>query len=162
MARDKFPYFYIYRYSSSIFNHIFSVLCLSFHCPSLHCRQVLGVGTALKIVLEDQENCALEQSGNTREAMEGVRHGDPRWSPLQRNEVIALINVLHRLSISVSHVQRLRQVEMDTAIVHFVGTGLGLFVVTTVAWFLWCMCGRRGRGETRNQSRRLVLEKKKN
>ncbi|CAK4074533.1 unnamed protein product [Aphanomyces euteiches] len=66
--------------------------------------QILGLGTAIKILLADDVT---------------------KMPPLHRNEMIALINVLHRLSESVEGVTRFRQLEFDDAITTMIQCVLG-------------------------------------
>ncbi|KAF0695391.1 Aste57867_13825 [Aphanomyces stellatus] len=70
--------------------------------------QVLGLGTAIKILLADDVT---------------------KMPPLHRNEMIALINVLHRLSESVEGVTRFRQLEFENAITTLVQIVVGFVVV---------------------------------
>ncbi|RHY46090.1 hypothetical protein DYB30_003147, partial [Aphanomyces astaci] len=77
--------------------------------------QVLGLGTAIKILLADDV---------------------ADMAPLHRNEMIALINVLHRLSESVEGVTRFRQLELENAIATLVQCILGAVVVVVVVGVL--------------------------
>ena len=115
--------------------------------------QVLGLGTALKIVLEDHENCALDEEVLLKKVAStsvvggdgeqgsgtGTRHvGLPAWAPLQRVEVIALINTLHRLSISVDHVQAMRSLELRSMVLD----GSIAVVATAISLSLLALCLR--------------------
>ncbi|OQR98785.1 endoplasmic oxidoreductin [Achlya hypogyna] len=77
--------------------------------------QVLGLGTAIKILLADDI------------------HALP---PLQRNEIIALINVLHRLSESIEGVSRFRQLEFEDALKSMAKIVAGAFgFVLVIIWW---------------------------
>jgi len=73
--------------------------------------QFLGLGTAMKVLFDDDE-----QSG----------------APLTRNEAVALLNVLHRLSISVAEVTAMRDREADAAVAHL-STWLGVLALVALA-----------------------------
>ncbi|OQS06886.1 endoplasmic oxidoreductin [Thraustotheca clavata] len=77
--------------------------------------QILGLGTAIKILLADDI------------------HDLP---PLQRNEIIALINVLHRLSESIEGVSRFRQMEFEDALksMAMIVAGAVALVIGIVVW----------------------------
>lgn len=64
--------------------------------------QFLGLGTAMKILFAD----------------------DPSSVPLSRNEVVALVNVLHRLSLSLAAIQVMRDLEAQRALHHVLLRGL--------------------------------------
>ncbi|ETW03092.1 hypothetical protein H310_05518 [Aphanomyces invadans] len=73
--------------------------------------QVLGLGTAIKILLADDVST---------------------MPPLHRNEMIALINVLHRLSESVEGVTRFRQLEFENAITKLLQCIVGAITIVVV------------------------------
>lgn len=66
--------------------------------------QILGVSTALKVLFEDDEGCSPD---STTSSSNGSFHARPLQ--LERNEVIALLNLLQRLSASLETVRVMSQ-----------------------------------------------------
>ena len=85
--------------------------------------QVLGIGTAIKILLADDDN------------------DEPIH--LTRNEVIALINVLTRLSESVDAVRIFRDLEFDQAVYEYVRNMILAIMVLMFTWWVYKRMTRR-------------------
>jgi ERO1-like protein alpha len=95
--------------------------------------QFLGLGTALKILFAD-EAFAGGEAPATEAPLE-----------LDHNEVVALINVLHRLSISVAAVQELQRKELDGALQTLGARAAAALLVAVLAAVLWRWARRPSR-----------------
>jgi len=87
--------------------------------------QILGIGTALKILFSN----------------------DTESLNLQRNEVIALINTLRKLSDSVLTIQRLRTKEIENTKKMILT--IAVLIITVLGFFIFSVCcGTRKKKET--------------
>ena len=82
--------------------------------------QILGLGTSIKLLLTSDDDLA-KASAAQREYQNLRRRGVPqaRRAPqvLTRQEVIALINTLHQLSVSVLFAAKASEVELDAVLI---------------------------------------------
>lgn len=92
--------------------------------------QVLGLGTAIKILLGSEADMT-----------------DKGSFAFTRNEVIALVNTAHQLAKSVDAVDTWPEVELDEKIHAWTVSAATLLLVMGVAWGIWaqCMLGYRGK-----------------
>ncbi|KAA0175215.1 hypothetical protein FNF27_03223 [Cafeteria roenbergensis] len=88
--------------------------------------QFLGLGTAMKVLFDDD--------------------GAGAEIPLTRNEAVALVNVLHRLAISVAEVTNMRDREAAAAAMNVASVAGGVLLaglVVASGWCVGCKC-RKG------------------
>ena len=109
--------------------------------------QFLGLGTAMKVLFADSDNViadtalAMRGNGDSRGHVAPHSKTEPAFQ-LSQNEVVALVNTLHRLSISVHAVEQFKEAEVRMA----VGAAAPLVVVAVVlvSVFFVLLCMRRG------------------
>ncbi len=107
--------------------------------------QFLGVGTALKILFADAD---ITGSGGSGGSGSSSASSVPLNLHLSRNEVVALINVLHRMSMSLSAIQVMRDLEAEAKIRAFGAyAGVALVAVLVALWMLVRVCRGRGSGK---------------
>lgn len=90
--------------------------------------QFLGLGTAMKVLFDDD--------------------GANAEIPLTRNEAVALVNVLHRLAISVAEVTNMRDREATAAAINVAIVAGGLLLAglgIAGGWCLGCCCSADGK-----------------
>lgn len=104
--------------------------------------QFLGMGTALKVLFADAETTGAGAS-LAQTVMEGgsTSHHKQQQPPLDvhltRNEAVAMLNLLHRLSMSISAVHVMRDLEARAKIQSAVGMGATIIAGVLL---LVCMC----------------------
>lgn len=78
--------------------------------------QVSGIGTALKILFELDDKALEYVPPLVRSSNVANPYGSPKINPdlLQRSEVVALFNTLHRISESLASVEQFRQIYAAT------------------------------------------------
>ncbi len=111
--------------------------------------QFLGLGTAMKVLFADSDNViadtavAMRSTGSVKGRIAPHSDSEPAFQ-LSQNEVVALVNTIHRLSISVNAVQQFKSTEVHEA----VSAAAPLVVVglVSVCTLLVTLCLRCGRG----------------
>jgi len=101
--------------------------------------QVLGLGTALKLLFESKERRAGGGAAGSEE-------------PLQRNEVIALVNTLAEFAESVAAVREFRQAELEQVEQRLI-VGLASVLILVCGGVALVCCSRR-RKKRRSKERR--------
>lgn len=101
VARTALPPLTLPTYRDAFRNISLMLNCVGCHkCKLWGKLQFLGVGAAMKILLHDVEARSAPAVG-----------GAPAELHITRNELVALVNVFHRLAISIDAVQRMRELE---------------------------------------------------
>jgi hypothetical protein len=121
--------------------------------------QFLGVGTALKILFADADDTKAAATAAANAAAGAVAGGEGRGPAggglhMTRNEAVALINVLHRLSMSISAVHIMRDLEARQKIQVVLGRLIVvLLVALAVVRFLVCRDPSRDRRRERRREK---------
>jgi ERO1-like protein alpha len=104
VARTALPPITLPAYREAFKNISALLNCVGCHkCKLWGKLQFLGVGAAAKVLLHDAEV--------RRAAAAGRASGEGEALRVTRNEVVALVNVFHRLAISIDAVPRMRELE---------------------------------------------------
>jgi hypothetical protein len=110
--------------------------------------QFLGLGTGMKILFADSDNVISETAAAMESQAINEAHGVLKSSSelhfqLSQNEVVALVNTLHRLSISIHAVRQFKNAEVKQALTSSMpAIVVGSVVFVAAVWTL-----KRGFGE---------------
>lgn len=112
--------------------------------------QFLGLGTALKILFADADTLITSVPAASKPSFD---------LHITRNEAVALINVLHRLSMSISAVQVMRDLEVQSKLQYIftIIFIIVLFLVSLITAYCWYQRRRR----TKRIGTSIIDDKKK-
>ena len=111
--------------------------------------QFLGLGTAMKVLFAEEEEQPSSSGKGTRQHKQ-----QPSLMHFTRNEVVALLTLLHRLSVSIAAVHVVRDLEAQNKVMQASSIIAAIFILGVVLSTLFCVCLRSTTMLTKNKKRK--------
>jgi len=121
--------------------------------------QFLGLGTAMKVLFAEQEEQSSSSGKGTRrhqqQQQQQLKHKQqPSLMHFTRNEVVALLTLLHRLSVSIAAVHVVRDLEAQNKVMQASSIIAAIFVLGVVSSIFFCVCLRNTTIMFKNKKRK--------